>query len=133
MENGLNIPEPEELAKEEASCGKKLIKKWFSLLNIVFSFIASIEHTEGDHQIPDPVQEKPTGFTQLFGGVTNLTRFVESTGGSLLSSGLDTLELLGKKTIDVLQQSDPGLKKTKAVLANPLQGSQDRPCLSKVL
>ncbi len=75
---------------------------------------------------------KTTGFSQLMGGMGNLTRFVESTGSSFFSTGLDTLESLGKKTINVLQQTDPGLKRTKAALINPLQVSQDRPCLSQV-
>jgi Protein of unknown function (DUF719) len=76
---------------------------------------------------------KPTlGFGQLMGGVSNLTRFVENTSTKVLATGLDTLELIGKKTITALQQSDPGLKKTKAALVNPLQQSNDRPCLSQV-
>ncbi|XP_057366026.1 protein FAM114A2-like [Daphnia carinata] len=118
VENGLNIPEPEDLAKEDL-------------------LFADKKCTEVEDQIPkQPAQEeKPAGFTQLslFGGVSNITKFVESTGSSLFSTGLDTLELLGKKTINVLQQSDPGLKRTKAVLVNPLQGSHDRPCLSQIL
>ncbi|KAI9560389.1 hypothetical protein GHT06_014406 [Daphnia sinensis] len=118
VENGLNIPEPEDLAKEDM-------------------LFADKKCPEVEEQVPkQPAQEEKTaGFTQLslFGGVSNITKFVENTGSSLFSTGLDTLELLGKKTIDVLQQSDPGLKRTKAVLANPLHGSQDRPCLSQIL
>ena len=72
------------------------------------------------------------GFSQLVGGVSNLTRFVENTGSMVFSSGLDTLELIGKKTYTALQQSDPGLKKTKAVLSNPVQGTNDLPSLSQV-
>lgn len=82
---------------------------------------------------PQEADQKPLGFSQLIGGVGNLTRLVESTGSSLFSTGLDTLESIGKKTITVLQQTDPGLKLTKAVLSNPLQVPQDRPCLSQVL
>ena len=75
-------------------------------------------------------EEKSTlGFGQLIGGVG---RFMESTSSKVLSTGLDTLELLGKKTITVLQHSDPGLKLTKAALINPLQPGNDRPCLSQV-
>ncbi|XP_045035166.1 protein FAM114A2 isoform X2 [Daphnia magna] len=118
VENGLNIPEPEDLAKEDMLFPDK-------------------KCTEVEDQVPKQTtqEEKTAGFTQLslFGGVSNITKFVETTSNSLFSTGLDTLELLGKKTIDVLQQSDPGLKRTKAVLANPLHGSQDRPCLSQIL
>lgn len=106
-------------------------------LDPFFNFAADEKHIEVKEQLPkqpEPKQhteDKPAGFSQLF-GVSNITKFVESTGSSIFSTGLDTLELLGKKTINVLQQSDPGLKRTKAVLANPLHGSQDRPCLSQV-
>ena len=72
------------------------------------------------------------GFSQLVGGVSNITRMVGSTSSMVFSSGLDTLELLGKKTFTALQQTDPGLRKTKAVLTNPIQGSNDLPSLSQV-
>ncbi|EFX74154.1 hypothetical protein DAPPUDRAFT_226924 [Daphnia pulex] len=120
VENGLNIPEPEDLAKEE-------------MLYADEKHVEVKEHPQPKQPEPkQPGEDKPAGFTQLF-GVSNITKFVESTGSSIFSTGLDTLELLGKKTINVLQQSDPGLKRTKAVLANPLHGSQDRPCLSQIL
>ena len=35
-----------------------------------------------------------------------------------MSGGLDVLENVGKKTFDVLAQSDPGLHQTKAILHN---------------
>jgi hypothetical protein len=101
-----------------------------------FNIAADDKRVEVEEHLPEQKsteEDKPAGFTQLFGGgVSNITKFVESTGSSIFSTGLDTLELLGKKTINVLQQSDPGLKRTKAVLAHPLHGSQDRPCLSQV-
>lgn len=140
VENGLNIPEPEDLAKEEMLYGEKHSKKSWILIfpHLFFNIAADEKHVEvKEHPQPkqpepkQPGEDKPAGFTQLF-GVSNITKFVESTGSSIFSTGLDTLELLGKKTINVLQQSDPGLKRTKAVLANPLHGSQDRPCLSQV-
>ena len=108
------------------------------MLHRIFNIAADDKRFQVEEQLPkqpEPEQheeDKPAGFTQLFGGVSHITKFVESTGSSIFSTGLDTLELLGKKTINVLQQSDPGLKRTKAVLANPLHGSQDRPCLSQV-
>lgn len=79
-----------------------------------------------------PSENKSLGFG-LFGGVSNFTRLVETTGTSLFATGLDTLESIGKKTIDVLQQTDPGFKKTRATLVNPLAGtSQEKVCLSQV-
>lgn len=122
VENGLNIPEPEDLAKED--------------------LLLDAQRKEEDEEVVDAVrppketerqEEKTAGFSQLMGGVSNITRFVESTGSSLFSTGLGTLEAIGKKTIDVLQQTDPGLKRTKAALGNPLQANQDLPCLSQIL
>ena len=36
----------------------------------------------------------------------------------MLLGGLDTLELIGRKTMDVLQDGDPGLRKKRAFLSN---------------
>jgi len=110
VETGFNIPEPEELAKEDMAV-----------------YAAESEDRQDD------AEETSIGFSQLVGGVSNLTRFVENTGSMVFSSGLDTLELIGKKTYTALQQSDPGFKKTKAVLSNPVQGTNDLPSLSQVL
>lgn len=44
-----------------------------------------------------------------------------------MSGGLDTLELIGKKTMDLLQEGDPGLKKKRSFLKS------DKPNLSEVL
>ena len=111
VEGGLNIPEPEDLAREEAV-------------------------SEGPHSASKTAGQVPPsslGLSQLMGGVGNLTSFFENTGSKVLFTSLDTLELLGKKTINVLQQTDPGLKKTKESLINPLLHSQDKLCLSQLL
>lgn len=50
-------------------------------------------------------------------------------GSSVINRGLDTLETLGKKTMDVLQEGDPGLKKKRALLF----ADQDKPVLSQVV
>lgn len=114
VETGLNIPEPEDLAKQDI-----LLEK---------SHDAEPEQKEPNRE--DREEKSTLGFGQLIGGVG---RFMESTSSKVLSTGLDTLELLGKKTITVLQHSDPGLKLTKAALINPLQPGNDRPCLSQIL
>ena len=33
--------------------------------------------------------------------------------------GLDTLEVIGRKAMDVIQEGDPGLRKKRAFLTNP--------------
>lgn len=50
-------------------------------------------------------------------------------GSSVINRGLDTLETLGKKTMEVLQEGDPGLKKKRAMLF----ADQDKPVLSQVI
>lgn len=59
--------------------------------------------------------------TQLVNGVTNL-------GSKVISTGLDTLEGIGKKTMDILQENDPQIKhKIKMLALEP-----EQPNLSQV-
>jgi len=58
-------------------------------------------------------------------GVSSITRLVETTGSKVLTGGLDTLETIGKKTMEVLQEGDPGLKKKRALFSG-------KPVLSQV-
>lgn len=46
-----------------------------------------------------------------------------------MTGGLDTLEAIGKKTMEVLQEGDPGLKKKRAFFLNEME----KPILSQVL
>lgn len=63
-----------------------------------------------------------------FNVMGNVLKFVESTGEMIVASGLNTLETLGKKTMDVLQEGDPGLKKKRALFSR----EPDKPTLSQV-
>lgn len=49
--------------------------------------------------------------------VSHLTKMVEYTGSKLINGGLDTLETVGKKTLEVLQEGDPGLRKKRALFS----------------
>lgn len=42
---------------------------------------------------------------------------VQSTGIELVSGGLDALEFIGKKTMNVLAEGDPGLRQKREKLA----------------
>jgi hypothetical protein len=42
----------------------------------------------------------------------------------VLSGGLDALEFIGKKTMTVLAESDPGFKKTKTLMQKTVSLSQ---------
>ncbi|XP_029167512.1 protein FAM114A2 isoform X2 [Nylanderia fulva] len=69
------------------------------------------------------------GFGNLISGVSSITKLVESTGSKVMTGGLDTLEAIGKKTMEVLQEGDPGLKKKRAFFMN----EPEKPNLSQVL
>ena len=46
---------------------------------------------------------------------------------TVLSGGLDALEFLGKKTMDVIAEGDPGFRKTKGLMIRPSTLSQVSP------
>lgn len=69
------------------------------------------------------------GFGNLMSGVSSITKLVESTGSKVMTGGLDTLEAIGKKTMEVLQDGDPGLKKKRAFFMN----EPEKPNLSQIL
>ena len=50
-------------------------------------------------------------------GVSNLTSVVQSTGIELVSGGLGALEFIGKKTMTVLSEGDPGLRQKREQIA----------------
>ncbi|KAL1459434.1 hypothetical protein WDU94_011416 [Cyamophila willieti] len=82
--------------------------------------------------IPEPLSTTLATESASTGGLfslSQLTRLVETTGSKVIAGGLDTLENLGKKTMEVLQEGDPGLKKKRAILFP----NQDKPVLSQVL
>ncbi|KAM6224667.1 protein FAM114A2 [Rhynchocyon petersi] len=51
-----------------------------------------------------------------FGVLSTISTAVQSTGKSVISGGLDALEFIGKKTMDVIAEGDPGFKKTKGLM-----------------
>lgn len=101
LETGIGVPDPEELAKIDSEVAK---------------------------EINDESNSGGFAFGNLVMGVSHLTKLVESTGTKVISGGLDTLESIGKKTMQVLQEGDPGLKKKRAFLTI----EQDKPVLSQV-
>ncbi|NXU95818.1 NXP20 protein, partial [Cettia cetti] len=58
------------------------------------------------------------------GMLSALTSAVQNTGKSVLSGGLDALEFIGKTTMNVLAESDPGFKRTKTLMARTVSLSQ---------
>uniref|UniRef100_A0AAR5P5B3 Protein FAM114A2 n=1 Tax=Dendroctonus ponderosae TaxID=77166 RepID=A0AAR5P5B3_DENPD len=92
--------------------------------------LAKAKVLETSNQAASEYCEEPSsgfGFSNLVSGVT---KFVESTGTKVITGGLDTLEAIGKKTVEVLQDGDPGLKKKRAFLKLDTMG---KPNLSQTL
>ncbi|XP_059194081.1 protein NOXP20 isoform X2 [Centropristis striata] len=58
------------------------------------------------------------------GVFSTITHAVQNTGKSVISGGLDALEFIGKKTMTVLAESDPGFKKTKTLMEKTASLSQ---------
>ncbi|CAH2276119.1 FAM114A2 [Pelobates cultripes] len=60
--------------------------------------------------------ESSSPITGAFGFLTSISTAVQSTGKTVLTGGLDALEFIGKKTMDVIAEGDPGFKKTKGLM-----------------
>ncbi|NWU98860.1 NXP20 protein, partial [Upupa epops] len=58
------------------------------------------------------------------GMLSAITNAVQNTGKSVLSGGLDALEFIGKTTMNVLAESDPGFKRTKTLMQRTVSLSQ---------
>ncbi|XP_062243052.1 protein NOXP20 isoform X2 [Platichthys flesus] len=66
----------------------------------------------------------PTAAASSRGVFSSITHAVQNTGKSVISGGLDALEFIGKKTMNVLAESDPGFKKTKTLMQKTVSLSQ---------
>uniref|UniRef100_A0A8C1FN71 Family with sequence similarity 114 member A2 n=1 Tax=Cyprinus carpio carpio TaxID=630221 RepID=A0A8C1FN71_CYPCA len=86
-----------------------------------------IEKAETSLGIPSPEElsaQKTYGMggamgmisSSSMGMLSSLTTVVQSTGKTVISGGLDALEFIGKKTMDVIAEGDPGFKKTKGLM-----------------
>uniref|UniRef100_S4RWG4 Family with sequence similarity 114 member A2 n=1 Tax=Petromyzon marinus TaxID=7757 RepID=S4RWG4_PETMA len=58
------------------------------------------------------------GMLSKYGGMTAsaITNAVQNTSKTVITGGLDALELIGKKTMDILAEGDPGFRRTKGLL-----------------
>lgn len=80
------------------------------------------EDREGSEESsPSVTAESPTSNRGVF---STITHAVQNTGKSVISGGLDALEFIGKKTMTVLAESDPGFKKTKILMEKTASLSQ---------
>ncbi|XP_055499159.1 protein FAM114A2-like isoform X3 [Leucoraja erinacea] len=76
--------------------------------------------SEGDKENSEEGPKTESGTSSptsgAFGVFSTITSAVQSTGKTVLSGGLDALEFIGKKTMDVIAEGDPGFKKTRGLM-----------------
>ncbi|KAL4713433.1 hypothetical protein ACJJTC_010418 [Scirpophaga incertulas] len=118
LETSIGAPEPEELARKNI---KEETNK-----EVLSDKVSELERNDKKTEQSSSA-ESTFPFGNLLSGVT---KFVESTGTKVIAGGLDTLETIGKKTMEVLQDGDPGLAKKRAMLG---LDSGDKPVLSQIL
>ncbi|CAB3238701.1 unnamed protein product [Arctia plantaginis] len=117
LETSIGAPDPEELARRNIKEREDESK-------------TSKEESLTPKEVPEN-KEKDNGEAFQFGSLlSGVTKFVETTSTKVISGGLDTLETIGKKTMAVLEDGDPGLAKKRALLG---LGTGDKPVLSQVL
>ncbi|KAL3880464.1 hypothetical protein ACJMK2_032701 [Sinanodonta woodiana] len=96
----------------------------------------SVEQPKSTTKAQEPHQMQAASKTSGSGGswfsswgVSNITGIVQNTSKSLMTGSLDVLEIIGKKTFDVLKDHDPGLKRARGFLFD----RKDKPNLSQIL
>ncbi|XP_010732824.2 protein FAM114A2 [Larimichthys crocea] len=95
-ETSLGIPSPTELSAQAEEEQK--------------------EQGEASSQTDRAAGEGSVAMGSAMGMLTSLTSVVQSTGKTVITGGLDALEFIGKKTMDVIAEGDPGFKKTKGLI-----------------
>lgn len=85
--DSINIPDPEEMARMQAEEKKKKME------------------TSGEGSVSGDKNSEDSGFKldSLLAGVSQIS-------SKVVSGGLDTLEGIGKKTINILHETDPSIK-----------------------
>ncbi|XP_006863969.1 PREDICTED: protein FAM114A2-like [Chrysochloris asiatica] len=72
------------------------------------------QYASGETNVKE--NEKVSPLAGPFGVFSTISTAVQSTGKSVISGGLDALEFIGKKTMDVIAEGDPGFRKTKGLM-----------------
>lgn len=117
------------------SWGKSLLSSASATVATVGQGISNvIEKAETSLGIPSPSEMSPeakyaAGETNAkdnensfpmagpFGVFSTISTAVQSTGKTVITGGLDALEFIGKKTMDVIAEGDPGFKRTKRLMS----------------
>ncbi|XP_006172300.2 protein FAM114A2 [Tupaia chinensis] len=88
-ETSLGIPSPSEISTE-------------------------VKYAAGDTNAKESGNSSPVAGP--FGVFSTISTAVQSTVSKIISGGLDALEFIGKKTMDVIAEGDPGFKRTKGLM-----------------
>uniref|UniRef100_A0A8C5M786 Family with sequence similarity 114 member A2 n=1 Tax=Leptobrachium leishanense TaxID=445787 RepID=A0A8C5M786_9ANUR len=86
---------------------------------VELSFRSNVEPTEDANASDSPAVpggESSSPMAGALGFLSSISTAVQSTGKTVLTGGLDALEFIGKKTMDVIAEGDPGFKKTKGLM-----------------
>ncbi|XP_053920314.1 protein NOXP20 isoform X2 [Cuculus canorus] len=91
--------------------------------SLLSSASATVEAEDSlDQSSSENIPSSPSSGSR--GMLSAITNAVQNTGKSVLSGGLDALEFIGKTTMNVLAESDPGFKRTKTLMARTVSLSQ---------
>ncbi|XP_051753439.1 protein NOXP20 isoform X2 [Ctenopharyngodon idella] len=86
---------------------------------------SSCEEAEEAHEHSETEMAEHVHSEEVHRGVlSTISSAVQNTGKSVITGGLDALEFIGKKTMNVLAESDPGFKKTKILMQRTVSLSQ---------
>lgn len=118
VETSLGVPDPQEMARKVKAEEKAVKQK-----REEEERNTKVTGDDKDAEVKNGANES---FLSSF-GVSNLTNVVQTTGKELVSGGLDALEFIGKKTMGVLAEGDPGLLEKRKTLAG------SGPSLSQIL
>ncbi|XP_036900737.1 protein FAM114A2 [Sturnira hondurensis] len=75
---------------------------------------SEVQHATGETSARENGNSSPV--IGPFGVFSTISTAVQSTGKTVISGGLDALEFIGKKTMDVIAEGDPGFKRTKDLM-----------------
>ncbi|XP_073836622.1 protein FAM114A2 [Musca autumnalis] len=100
LDKVIGVPDPEEMARINAS--EEARRKAEQQKQQVTRHVTTENENEDERAVT------PTKAVPVFG--LNLVNNVTSLGSKVLNTGLDTLEGIGKKTMNILQENDPLLK-----------------------
>lgn len=126
LETSIGAPDPEELARKN-KLESEILKDATKDKTVDEAVADELTNSKDNDLLSRSTDD---GAFQLGSLLSGVTKFVETTGTKVLAGGLDTLETIGKKTMEVLQEGDPGLAKKRAMLG---LDSRDKIVLSQVL